>query len=349
MFKILKKILLVIIIISLYNYLKPEGVKQYVKNDNLQTIKKEWEGNLKIGKEYANGDTRDKQVMPLDLLKWKLSKNPQAKEKEEDRFQLKVQENQNFLDSDKDMIVWLGHATFFIRIDGKTILTDPVLGDVSFIKRLTGNACATDSLKNIDYILLSHGHRDHFDKGTLKTIFKINPDVEALIPLELNNFFDKNNIKNQEAGWFQKYKIDEDFEIFFMPAKHWNRRGPLDFNRNLWGSFVIKYKDKTIYFSGDTAYGEHFKETNDIFGEIDYCLLSVGAYMPEIIMKDSHMNPTEAIQAYKDLQGKIMIPMHFGTYDLSNEPIGEPYRILEKEKSNNNIQFLDIGEEFLIQ
>lgn len=340
-------LLLLILANSIYNYIKPEGVKQYIANNDLETINPNWKGNLRIGKEFCNGEERDKQVMPLDLLKWKFSKNPQATEKKQDTFRLKVRENQAFLHSKKDMIVWLGHASFFIRINGKTMLTDPVLGDVSFIKRLTGNACKTDSIKNIDYILLSHGHRDHFDKATLKTIFKNNPKVEAFVPLGLNDYFDKNNIKNQQAGWFQKFTTPDNIEIYFMPARHWNRRGPLDFNRNLWGSFIIKSSEKTIYFSGDTAYGTHFKEISTYFKNIDYSLLSVGAYKPSIIMKDSHMTPLEALQAHKDLKGKVFIPMHFATYDLSDEPIGEPVRILEKEK-NTTIQFLDVGEELIL-
>ena len=318
-------------------------MKQFIKNNDLETIKEGWKGNVKIGNEYTNGETRDKQTMPLDVMKWKFSKNPQAEEKKKDTFRLKVIKNTNFLTSKEDMIVWLGHATFFIRINGKTILTDPVLNDVSFIKRLTGVACDVEDLKEIDYILLSHGHRDHFDKKTLKVIFKNNPNIEALIPMELNSFFDKNNIKNQQAGWYQKYNTAEGLEIYFMPAKHWNRRGLLDFNRNLWGSFVLKTAAKTIYFSGDTAYGNHFTETSTFFNKIDYCLLSVGAYKPEIIMKDAHMNPTEARQTFQDLKGTTFIPMHFGTYDLSDEPIGEPKRILEKETDKYNIKFLDIG------
>ncbi len=339
------KILLIIIIInSLYQYFKPEGVKQFVSNKNLKTIKENWKGNVIIGDEFANGDSRDEQIMPLDLMKWKFSKNPQANEKEKDSFRLKVQKNKAFLHSNKDMIVWLGHASFFIRIGGKTLLTDPVFGNVSFIKRLAGTTCEIADFKDIDYLLLSHGHRDHFDKNTLKPLLKNNPNIEALVPLELHDYFEKKDILTQQAGWYQQYKTDADLEIYFMPAKHWNRRGVMDFNKNLWGSFVIKFNNKTIYFSGDTAYGEHFKEVNKLFGKIDYCLLSIGAYKPEQIMKDTHMSPTEALQAYEDLQGKMFIPMHFATYDLSDEPIGEPARILEDKKGKHNIRFLDIGE-----
>lgn len=328
--------------------MKPVGMTKYLYNTELETIKKEWKGNTQIDGKFFNASTIEKAPNPIDVLKWKMSKNPQEKEKAQDTFKLKLYKNQAFLSSDKDMIVWLGHATFFIRINGKTFLTDPVLGNVSLIKRQVGLACEIDAIKGIDYILLSHGHRDHFDKNTLQTIFKNNPNVEAFVPLELQHYFDENNIKNQQAGWYQKFKTENNIEIYFMPAKHWNRRGIFDFNKNLWGSFILKANGKTIYFSGDTAYGEHFKEVNTFFGEIDYCLMPIGAYKPEYFMKGSHMNPTEALDAYKDLKGKTFIPMHYGTYDLTDEPLGEPLRILESENTNYNIQILDIGEEFNI-
>jgi len=341
-------LIIVVIINSLYHYFKPEGVKQFVNNKELKTIKKDWKGNVKIGDEYANGAIRDEQIMPLGILKWKLSKNPQAEEKKKDTFKLNVQKNLAFLHSDKDMIVWLGHASFFIRIGGKTILTDPVFGNVSLIKRLVGVACDVSDFKNIDYLVLSHGHRDHFDKSTLKKLIANNPNMEALVPLELHSYFEQNKIKTQQAGWYQQYNTNSDVEIFFLPAKHWNRRGVLDFNKNLWGSFIIKFQEKTIYFSGDTAYGSHFKEINKLFGSIDYCLLPIGAYKPEIIMKDTHISPTEAIQAFDDLDGQVFIPMHFGTYDLSDEPVGEPKRTLDKEKGEREVKYLDIGEMLLI-
>lgn len=346
--KIIKWIIVIIILLTIvsfiYDYIKPEGMREYRSNKELESINENWKGNLTIGGEYTNGDTKEKQIMPIDILKWKLSKNPQSKEKNDELFQLKVRKDDSFLTSKEDMIVWLGHASFFIRMDGTTFITDPIFYDITFINRLAGLPCDVNKLIGIDYILLSHGHRDHFDKKSLQVLFKNNPNIQALVPLGLNKYFDKNKIKNQQAAWYQKYNTPNNIEVYFMPSKHWNRRGLLDFNRNLWGSFIIKNKNKTIYFSGDTAYGNHFKDIKTYFSEIDYCLLSIGAYKPEIIMKDSHMNPQEALKAFEDLQGRTFIPMHYGTYDLSDEPIGEPIRLIEEEKNNYNISILDIGQ-----
>ena len=133
-----------------------------------------------------------------------------------------------------------------------------------------------------------------------------------------------------------------------MPAKHWNKRGLTDFNKTLWGSFIIKSNNKTIYFAGDTAVGNHFKEIAEFFPKIDVALMPIGAYKPEFIMKDAHISPWEALEAFNHLQAKLFIPMHYGTYDLSDEPFGEPYRVMQKEKDNYNIRVLDVGEEFLL-
>ncbi|NOX48222.1 MAG: hypothetical protein GXO89_14720 [Chlorobi bacterium] len=317
-------------------------------NPKLETIKEGWEGNRTIDGQFTNGMIKDKQIVPLDILRWKLSKNPQQEDKKKDNFKLRVLKNNGFVHSKNDMIVWLGHATFFIRLNGVVFITDPVFHNLSFIKRLIGLPCEISDLKSIGFVLLSHGHRDHFDKKSIKQLFTENPKIEALIPLNLGGFFKENNIPFQEAAWYQKYKTRKDVEIFFMPAKHWNRRSLTDFNKNLWGSFVIRSGDKSLFFAGDTSYGEHFKEIGKFFPKLDFCLMPIGAYKPEYLMKQSHLSPYEALQAFKDLGGKTFVPMHYGTFDLADEPIGEPVRIIGKERQNLDIRILDVGEELLL-
>ncbi len=319
-----------------------------LKNKNLKTIKPNWKGNYFINGEFANNSKQDEQLPISEIIKWKSKKSPWAAKKKADTFQLKVIPNKQFIASKKDMIVWLGHSSFFIRINGISILTDPILGKLSIMPRKAGICCEISDLTGIDYILLSHGHRDHFDKKTLKKLFKVNPKVEVLCPLELRYFFEKNNIKTQEAGWYQQYKTQEGIEIYFMPAIHWNKRGLNDFNKNLWGSFIVKTKEKTIYFAGDTAVGNHFKEIATFFPKIDVALMPIGAYRPDFIMKKAHISPWEALDLFADLKAELFIPMHYGTYDLSDEPPGEPYRVMQKEKENYNICILDIGEVFLM-
>jgi len=345
--KALITIVLLLLLIStlvMINKTQDKELREYILNKELQTIKANWKGNLKIDGEFVNFDKKDEQKTLLDIFKWKaLSTNPQEEEKKADNFRLELLEGDDWINSTEDMIIWLGHAGFFIRLGGTTFITDPVFYNMSFIKRHVGIPCKIEKIKGVDYLLLSHGHRDHFDKKTLNKLRDVNPDIEALVPLNNSSYFKKKGIKFQEAGWYQKYETKNGPEVFFMPAKHWNRRGLFDFNKTLWGGFIIRYKGLTIYFSGDTSMGNHFGETKKLFPEIDYCLLPVGAYKPVNIMQEAHLSPQEAYEAFKILGGKTFIPMHFGTYDLGNEPLGEPKRVLEAY-ADNNIKILKVGE-----
>jgi len=178
--------------------------------------------------------------------------------------------------------------------------------------------------------------------------------MKVLIPLNGSRLFSGKKLRKinrQEASWYQEYNISEDIRIIFLPAKHWGRRGLNDFNKTLWGSFLIIANGMKIFFAGDTAYCEDlFKEIRQLFGDIDICLLPIGAYSPAFLMQREHTNPEEAVQAFSDLGGKLFIPMHYGTYDLSNEPLGEPIvrlrqRAIEKGVENQ-IKELSVGEKF---
>ncbi len=321
-------------------------LEESILNKELLTINPDWVGNIKIDGEFVNFANKDKKFSLIDILKWKLlSHNPQADEKRSDKFQLQLVEGNNWLTSGEDVIVWLGHASFFIRLGGTTFITDPVFYNMSFIKRQVGIPCAVSSIKNINYILLSHGHRDHFDKKTISKLIASNPEVTALVPLNNGSYFKNKEVNFQEAGWYQKYETANQVEVYFMPSKHWNRRGLLDFNTTLWGSFIIKHNNITIYFAGDTAIGNHFSEIANIFQDIDYCILPIGAYKPANIMQEAHMSPREAYKAFKIMKARAFIPMHFGTYDLADEPLGEPQRMVESF-NDSRIIILKVGEVF---
>src|SRR5690606_38270524 len=134
-------------------------------------------------------------------------------------------------------------------------------------------------------------------------------------------------------------------------SRHWGRRYIMDLNHRLWGGFVIQGNKKTIYFSGDSAYGSHFSDIASIFPQIDYCMIGIGAYKPPFIMEQSHWSPAQAIKAFADTKAKAMIPMHYGTFDLSDEPMSEPLKILRKiqqESTEINIRYLIPGEIELI-
>ncbi|GAL86582.1 hypothetical protein MYP_3812 [Sporocytophaga myxococcoides] len=318
----------------------------------MHTLKVGYPGNLLIDGEFTNSNTKEENSF-LKVLKWKFSKNPQRAEKKKENYKVATIPNYNFINSDQNMIVWLGHSTFYIQIDNVKILTDPVFFDLPFIKRKTELPLASENLINIEYLLLSHGHRDHFDVPSLKVVLANNPSVKILGPLNISTLFNEINYKGeiQEAGWYQQFKSDR-VDFIFLPAKHWHRRGLNDFNKVLWGSFYIKGKNKSIYFAGDTAYGKHFKEIQKTVPHIDYCLMPIGAYKPSFLMNLFHVNPEEAYKAYQELHAKYFIPMHYGTFDLSDEPMGEPEReirkFFQKQGSPEHLLIEPIGKEILI-
>lgn len=327
-------------------------MKTYQFNADLKFIRNDIKGNLVIDNEFVFNVKKDK--LPFqNLAKWMLTPNPQRAEKKRDTFTPTVISNSSFIENLTNKIVWLGHSSFYIQLNNKHILTDPVFYDLTpFLKRKHKMPCHISTFTNIDYILLSHGHRDHLDEPTLKKLAKQNPNCEVLCPLGFDKILRKLGFtKIQEAAWWQQYNV-EDLIVTFLPAKHWNRRFITDYNTTLWGSFAIQTSNKTIYFAGDTGYDKHFKEINNHFPEFDVCLMPVGAYKPKFVMEWAHTSPQESVQGFHELNGKIFVPMHYGTFDLSDEPASEPKRILqqlEKEKAiNGTLKVLHVGEEFLI-
>jgi len=321
----------------------------YVFNKNLPIVKEDWKGNIKIKNSFHNTEIPEKSLL-TKVLKWKLSTNPQKQEKQQENYSLQVIpfNNQSMPDNS---IVWLGHASFLIRINGKKILTDSCFFDIPTAKRQAELPCNIEALNDIDYLLISHDHRDHLDKKSVESLYRVNPKMEILTTLNMSSLlqsFKLSDIKIQEAGWYQSYQINTDFKIILVPARHWGRRGAIDFNKRLWGGFIIKTASTSIYFSGDTAYSDVFKEIHNTFGDIDICLLPIGAYAPKYMMETSHTTPEEAYRIFKDLGGKTMIPMHYGTYDLSDEPMGEPINRLQKVFDLNDavLRELLVGEVF---
>jgi len=323
---------------------------EYIFNKKLPILKKDWKGNLTVNGLFYN-KVKESQPALSDVFKWKFGKNPQKTEKKQDNFKLNRVELTDF-SKNENKIVWLGHASFLITVNGVSFLTDPCLTDIPFIKRRVDVPCKISDLKNVDYLLLSHDHRDHFDVKSLQQIVTHNPTIEALMPLGMSKLLKKsklNAIKSQEAGWYQEYIINHDVSVVFVPSKHWCKRGLTDFNTILWGGFLIRVNGKNIYFSGDTAYDKDvFKDIESVFGKMDICMLPIGAYSPSFMMKDAHTTPEEAFQIFKDLKGELCIPMHYGTYDLSDEPLGEPIKRFKTcfDALPNKLKRVDVGEVF---
>ncbi|MEI6411875.1 MAG: MBL fold metallo-hydrolase [Bacteroidota bacterium] len=306
-------------------------------NPNLPIILPDWQGNpLSAEGRYRNLGGPSERSM-REVMRWQSGARPQKAEKKADTWRMDVRDGDDFFKNDADGLVWLGHASFLIRLGGKLLLIDPVLGNVGPLKRRSPLPFSVDRLKNIDYILLSHNHRDHADLPSFKQICKQNPQTPILTGLRISTLIGKLTQQNliQEAGWWQQYDTgDSGLEITYLPAKHWNRRGLFDLNEMLWGAFMIRYKGKSVFFGADSGYDAHFKTLGAHFPKPDLCLLGIGAYSPQWFMNTSHTNPEETVQAFHDLGGSRLLPMHYGTFDLSDEPFGEPFRWMKGLESS---------------
>ena len=342
--KIVGLILLVLICAILTIFILDEfdkaTVTTHIKNENLQTIRNDWQGNPVDEKNRFVNEEFPFLSKTIDVLKWSLSRNPQKEEKKNDAARLEVGDPTEFLESNKDGILWLGHAGFFIRLNGVNIITDPVFGKPSFVKIYVDVPSPLDKIKKVDYILISHDHRDHCDEPSIKSLTQKFPEAEILSGLrmdELLNDWKTSSNKTQTAGWYQQFSLPENkVKIFFLPTRHWGRRGLFDTNERLWGSFVIQGANKTIYFGSDSGYGAHYKKIGELFPKIDYALIGIGAYKPRWIMESNHNSPEEAWQAFLDSKADVLIPMHYGRFDLSDEPPSEPLKLLREEAQKTN-------------
>ena len=317
---------------------KLSGRKQ---NDELTTIKSGWTGTPVDQKDRFINDEFPFLPSSVDLLKWKLGGNSFEDEKAADSQRVEVKDPSEFLASDKDGIMWLGHASFFIRVNGVSILTDPIFGKPPIVKRYVDVPTPIELIRTVDYVLLSHDHRDHMDEATLRAVAERFPNAKFLAGLRsddvLNSWKTPTN-PVQTAGWFQKFELnDPRLDIYFLPVRHWSRRGLFDTNWRLWGGYVIKSEIGSIYFGGDSGYGRHYREAGELFPNLDYFLIGIGAYEPRWFMESNHNNPADAIKAFKDSGARFLIPMHYGTFDLSDEPPSQPLRFLKEEAERSGV------------
>ena len=286
------------------------------------------------------------------VAKWVLQRNPQRAEKKADPFRLPVLKTDAFLRGTDDVSVWLGHAAFFVRLGGVSVLIDPVLGDLPVGgRRLSELPLNPKAFTGLDYILVSHAHYDHCDKASLRQLYAQNPQAQLLTGLGMDTLLaDWLPVAQvQAAGWYQQYRTDNRLRVTLLPARHWSNRTPWDTNETLWGAFVLQAGGRQVYFSGDSGYGSHFKEVGRLFPGLDVALMGAGAYAPRWFMGPNHQDPAQAVNAFHDTGARLLVPMHYGTFDLSDEPVGEAPALLRQLETAGRLQprelrLLGVGE-----
>jgi N-acyl-phosphatidylethanolamine-hydrolysing phospholipase D len=234
-------------------------------------------------------------------------------------------------------VTWIGHSSFLIQLDGHNLLTDPVWSDrVSPVqwagpRRLAPPAVPFGDLPPIHSVLLSHDHYDHLDEPTVRALHERYGDALAwLTPLRYAAWLERRGIRNViELDWWQSAAAgagDTRVTVRALPARHWTQRSMRDALQRLWCSFAVEDRRGTrLYFGGDSGYAQFYREIGQREEPFDVVLLPVGAYEPRWFMAPAHMNPEDAVRAYRDLGGVgLFVPMHWGTFRLADDPPLEP-------------------------
>lgn len=261
-----------------------------------------------------------------DFLKWQLKSNPYKEQKK--AFQPNwVKSDMAYLRKEhQPLVYYLGHAGFLVRLGGAWLLIDPVLHDPPHTDRLTPAPCRPADLPPIDYVLISHNHYDHLDLPTLKDL---GDKPTYLVPSGTGELLRDEGLTHViEMNWYDTLRVPG-LRVTFLPAQHSSRRGLWDEDAALWGSWMIESPDGTIYHAGDSGYFRGYKEFGVDY-QVDLAILPIGAFEPRWFMKRNHMDPAEALQAATDLKTRVLVPMHYGVFDLSDEPGDLPPKLLQE-------------------
>ena len=245
-------------------------------------------------------------------------------------------------------ITWMGHSSMLIEIDGKRFLTDPVWGPrasfSSFMgpKRFFPYPLHPQNWPKLDAIIISHDHYDHLDYPTMKLL--VDSEVPFITSLGVGDILEKWGIgKNRitELDWGGKVELAADFTITAAPARHFSGRGLTNRNQTLWSSFVIKGPRHNIFYGADSGWFPGFKDIGDTYGPFDLTMLEIGAYGEG--WPDIHMGPDHATNAHIALKGKVMMPIHWGTFNLALHAWREPVeRVLQLAKDKQISLFLPV-------
>ena len=231
--------------------------------------------------------------------------------------------------SEEPRITWFGHSALLLEMEGTTIFIDPMLGEVPAPHPLLGSSrfnkelpIAIRDLPEIDLVLISHDHYDHLDYGSIQ---QLKDKVKQFyVPLGIKAHLTEWGIasdKIKEFDWWENAMLNG-INFVSTPARHFSGRG---FSRNttLWTSWVITSERNSIFFSGDSGYGKHFKEIGEKYGPFDFAMMECGQYNEQ--WAHIHMTPEETIQATKDVNAKLVMPIHWGAFKLAlhswNDPV----------------------------
>jgi N-acyl-phosphatidylethanolamine-hydrolysing phospholipase D len=241
-------------------------------------------------------------------------------------------------------LTWIGHATFLVQLDGLNVLTDPQFSEraspFSFAgpRRLNAPGLAFEDLPPIHVVVISHDHYDHLDRASVQRLAATHRPL-FLVPLRMKAWFASIGITEgvEELDWWQSRRVGE-VTVTCTPVQHWSARTPFDMNERLWAGWSVAGRDRRLYFAGDTGFWEPgFREVGTRLGPFDVALVAIGAYEPPVIMRMTHTTPEEALALFTAVRARTFVAMHWGTFDLADEPIDEPPRRLREAATRQGL------------
>jgi len=347
--KIMATLLIIVLIIAVgtWGFLTTERFGKHPSSERKQKIEQ--------SPNYENGSFKNLNHTPTltkgvgygkVLYEYFFSSNP----KEPTQALPSIKTELKALPADENVLIWMGHSTYFIQLDGKKILVDPVLSGyaspVSFTTKayLGTDIYTAEDIPEIDFLFLSHDHWDHMDYKTLK---ELKSKIKHVVTgwgngAHLEHWgFDPEIIT--EGDWYRGLDFEDGFEISITPSRHFSGRG-LKRNQTLWASFVLKSPSSSIFIGGDSGYDTHFKEIGEKYGPFDLAILENGQYNEN--WKYIHMLPGEQFKAANDLNAKTIFPVHSGKFTLANHDWDEPLKKITELAVDHNTRVITpkIGE-----
>ena len=297
------------------------------------------------------------QSRPLDLLRWKLRGRAPYDRKTPPRVPVAENDGAYLYKVYKDRgeppsVTWVGHSTFAVQDEGDVFITDPVWGERALLpRRKVPPGIPLGAIPPSAFVVLSHNHYDHLDAWT---VARLPRDMPWFAPLGLGKWLREHGREQVvELDWWQSTRHGR-WTLTCLPAQHWSNRLGEGRNASLWCSWMLDNGVRKYYFAGDSGYFHGFAEIGRRFGAADVAFLPIGAYEPRWFMRPQHMNPPEAVRAFRDLGARAMLPMHWGTFDLTDEPVDLAPHVLQQALADGDpgdrerIHTVAVGERWLV-
>ncbi|RYD22581.1 MAG: hypothetical protein EOP88_07560 [Verrucomicrobiaceae bacterium] len=299
----------------------------------------------------------------IDILRWKMKWGPQEQSVLQDAPDTPAGWRQLTRDdiaappASGWRATWLGHASFLLQGCGISLLVDPVFSDycaplpLPSLRRQVPPPCAIGDLPEIHAVLLTHGHYDHLDLPTLR---HLGTGIRMICAEGHARWLRKQGFTNvSELPWREQLEITPDVSVTSTPAQHFTARSLFDRNAGHWCGFLIEGGGCRLWHAGDSGWCPAFAEIGASHGPIDFGMIPIGAYQPRHIMRAMHMNPGEAVSAFVESRCRRAVAMHWGTFRLTDEAMGEPPLLLERALGHHRIpvgRFIipDVGERWHI-